>query len=124
MISEITMYLARFWGSLFMILGFSVIFNNFLGRVIKYTEDKTITISTGYITFLLGLGTVVLHNIWVLDWRIGITILGWTTLGKGITKVVFPKHINKKAQMFKKLQGLWGIIIFCIGAWFFYMSFF
>ena len=123
MIPEITIYLARFWGSLFMILGFSSIMAGFLGRVIKYTDDKTITISTGYITFLLGLVTVVLHNLWVFDWRIAITILGWVTLCKGIMKVAFPQHIHKKAQMFKKQQWFWGAIIFFIGAWFFWMSF-
>ncbi len=95
----------------------------FLGRVIEYTEDKTITISTGYITFLLGLVTVVLHNVWVMDWRVAVTILGWTTLLKGIMKIGFPGHVNKQAQMFKGGQILWGGVIFLIGAWFFWMGY-
>jgi hypothetical protein len=119
---EITIFLARFWGSLFMILGVLSVGAKFLGRIIKYTEDKTITISTGYITFLLGLVTVVLHNIWVMDWRIAITILGWATLIKGIMKIGFPEHVHKQAQMFKSGQVFWGAIIFLIGAWFFWMS--
>lgn len=119
---EISVYLARFWGSLFMILGLSSILAKFLGRVIKYTEDKTITVSTGYITFLLGLVTITLHNVWVADQRVAITILGWTTLLKGIEKIVFPNRINKIAQKFKGRQFWWGFIIFLIGAWFFWMS--
>lgn len=120
---EITIFLARFWGSLFMILGALSIGAKFLGRVIEYTEDKTITVSTGYITFLLGLITVILHNVWVWDWEIAITILGWVTLFKGIEKIGFPDRVNKKAQMFKGRQALWGAVIFLIGAWFFRMSF-
>jgi len=120
---EISFYLARFWGSLFMILGLMSVGAKLLGRIIEYTEDKTITISTGYITFLLGLVTVVLHNIWVADWRIAITILGWVTLFKGITKIGFPEHVHKQAQMFKNQQALWGVVIFLIGTWFFWMSF-
>jgi len=120
---EITIFLAKFWGSLFMILGALSVGARFLGRVIKMTEDKTITVSTGYITFLLGLVTVVLHNIWVMDWRIAITILGWATLFKGITKIGFPEHVNKRAQAFKGMQALWGGIIFLLGAWLFWMSF-
>jgi len=123
MIPEITIYLARFWGSLFIILGLMSIGAKLLGRIIKYTENKTITISTGYITFLLGLVTVVLHNLWVWDWRIAITILGWTTLIKGIMKIEFPKHVHEKAQMFKRFQIFWGLVIFLLGAWFFWMSF-
>ena len=119
---EITIFLAKFWGSLFMILGAMSIGAKLLGRIIEYTEDKTITISTGYITFLLGLVTVIAHNVWVVDWRVAITILGWATLFKGIEKIGFPDRINKKAQMFKRGQVFWGGVIFFIGAWFFWMS--
>ncbi|MFA5185451.1 MAG: hypothetical protein WC551_03100 [Patescibacteria group bacterium] len=119
---EITHFLAQFWGSLFMILGGLSVGAKLLGRTIEMTEDRAITVSTGYITFLLGLVTVVLHNVWVMDWRVAITILGWTTLLKGITKIGFPGHVNKKAQMFKSRQELWGGIIFLMGAWFFWMS--
>lgn len=106
-----------------MILGAMSFGAKFLGRVIEYTEDRTITISTGYITFLLGLVTVILHNVWVVDQRVVITILGWVTLFKGIEKVGFPDRVNKKAQMFKGGQVVWGIIIFLIGAWLFSIGF-
>lgn len=120
---DITIFLARFWGSLFMILGLSSIGANLLGRIIQYTEEKTITIATGYITFLLGLATVVAHNLWVKDWQVAVTLLGWITLFKGIEKIAFPDRVNKLAQKFKSRQALWGFVIFSIGAWFFWMSF-
>lgn len=119
---EITIFLARFWGSLFMILGGLAVGANFLGRVIGYTEDRTITITTGYITFLLGLATVVAHNVWTLNWRVAVTILGWTTLLKGMEKIGFPDRVNQKAQMFKGGQVLWGMVILLIGVLFFWMS--
>lgn len=120
---DISLFLARFWGSLFLILGLATMGAKFLGRVIGYTEDKTITVSTGYITFLLGLATVVAHSLWVADWRVAITILGWVTLFKGIEKIAFPARVNKVAQKFKSGQTMWGVVIFLIGGWFFYMSF-
>ncbi|HAK53772.1 MAG TPA: hypothetical protein DCM54_17980 [Gammaproteobacteria bacterium] len=55
-----------------------------LGKTIEMTDDKAFVISTGYITLLLGLVTVIAHNVWVADWRVIITVLGWTTLIKGI----------------------------------------
>lgn len=105
-----------------MILGLGSILVKFLGRVIKYTEDRTITVSTGYITFLLGLVTVTLHNIWTVDWKLAITILGWTTLLKGIEKIAFPDRVNKIAQVFVGKQKLWGFVIFLIGAFYFWLS--
>lgn len=119
---EISVYLAKFWGSLFIILGLSSVLAKLLGRIIKYTEDKSITVSTGYITFLLGLITVTLHNFWVVDWRVAITILGWMTLLKGIEKIVFPDRVNKIAQLFKGKQTFWGFIIFLIGTFYFWIS--
>ncbi len=105
-----------------MILGLASVGAKLLGRIIEYTEDKTITISTGYITFLLGLITVTLHNIWVADWRVAITILGWTTLLKGIEKIAFPNRVKKIALKFKGGQTLWGFVIFLIGAFYFWIS--
>jgi hypothetical protein len=119
---EVSLTLARFWGSLFMILGLLSLCAGFLGRVIGSTEDRAVTISTGYITFLLGLVTIVLHNIWVLDWRISITLLGWITLFKGIEKIGFPDRIHQRAQLFKRMEVIWSIIIFLIGVWYFWNS--
>ena len=68
------------------------------------TKDKAFVISTGYITLLMGLITVVLHNVWTYDWPVIITILGWSTLIKGIMKVGFPEVIHKQSKKFKKNQ--------------------
>lgn len=120
---ELSIFLARFWGSLFIILGLLSILAGFLKRVINYTKDKTVTISTGYITFLLGLATVVAHNIWVWDLRLAITILGWISLFKGIEKIAFPGRVHETANKFKKLNSLWGLVILLIGLFFFWISF-
>jgi hypothetical protein len=120
---DITVFLARFWGGLFVILGLSSIFAKLLGRVIQYTEEKIITISTGYITLLLGLATVASHNLWVKDWRITITLIGWITLLKGIEKVVRPGRVTKIAQKFELLQKVWGLVILLIGVWFLWKSY-
>lgn len=119
---DISIFFARFWGSLFISLGLLSLGAKFLGRVIRYTEDRTITVATGYITFLLGLVTVILHNIWVADWRVAITILGWVTLFKGIMKIGFPDHVNAQAQRFAAQQNVWAGIILLLGAWLFWMG--
>lgn len=119
---ELTIFFAKFWGSLFMLLGAMSFGAGFLRRVVGYTEDKTITIATGYITMLLGLVTVVAHNVWVWDWPVVITILGWSTLIKGIMKVGFPGIVHKQAQMFKNQASLWGVAIFLIGLFIFWIG--
>ena len=87
------------------------------------TENKAFVISTGYITYLMGLVTVILHNFWVLDWRVAITILAWSTLIKGIIKIGFPEYIHQQAQKFKSRQTFSTIILFFLGIWLLWMSF-
>jgi len=119
---EISIFFARLWGSFFIIFGLLFIITRQLGKTIEMTDDKAFVISTGYITLLMGLVTVILHNVWELSWKIAITILGWSTLIKGISKVGFPEQIHKQAQRFKKNQWVSSIIIIALGIWLFWMS--
>jgi hypothetical protein len=123
MVLEISIFLARLWGSFFVIFGLLFIITRQLGKTIEMTDDKAFVISTGYITLLMGLVTVILHNVWVADWRVVITILGWSTLIKGVMKIGFPEHIHKQAQRFKNKQWLSAIILLILGAWLFWASF-
>jgi hypothetical protein len=120
---EISIFFARLWGSFFVIFGLLFLVAKFLGKVIEMTEDKAFVISTGYITLLMGLVTVILHNVWIVDWRMAITILGWSTLIKGILKIGFPEFIHKQAQIFKKKQMLSTVFMILLGAWLFWASF-
>ncbi|MBU0636400.1 hypothetical protein KKE06_05225 [Candidatus Micrarchaeota archaeon] len=120
---DISLILARFLGGFFLIFGLLFILTRQLGKTIEMTEDKSFVIATGYITLLMGLGTVVLHNLWVADWRIIITLLGWFTLIKGILKVGFPEVIHKQSQMFKAKQSISTVILALLGLWLIWMSF-
>lgn len=120
---DISIFFARLWGSYFVIFGLLFIITRQLGKTIEMTDDKAFVISTGYITLLMGLVTVILHNFWVADWRIAITILGWSTIIKGIMKIGFPEQIHRQAQRFKKKQWLSAALLMLLGGWLFWVSF-
>lgn len=120
---DISIFFARFLGSFFVIFGLLFIVTKQLGKTIEMTDDKAFVISTGYITLLLGLVTVVLHNLWVSDWRVAITIIGWAWLIKGILKTGFPEFINKHAQKFARKEAVSAVILMFLGAWLLWMSF-
>ena len=121
---EISIFFAQLWGSFFIIFGLLFIITGQLGKTIEMTDNKAFVVSTGYITLLMGLVTVILHNVWTLDWRVAITILGWSTLIKGISKIGFPEMIHKQAQRFKKKQMLSAIFMILLGAFLFWKSFY
>jgi hypothetical protein len=120
---DVSIFFARLLGSYFIIFGSLFIITRQLGRTIEMTKNKAFVISTGYISLLMGLVTVILHNVWVWDWRVAITILGWSTVIKGIQKIGFPERIRKQAQMFKKGQVISAVILLFLGAWLMWMSF-
>jgi len=120
---ELSIFFAQFWGGFFVIFGLLFIITGQLGKTIEMTENKAFVISTGYITLLMGLVTVILHNFWVADWRVAITILGWSTLIKGIMKIGFPEQIHRQAQIFKKKQMISAAFMVFLGTWLLWMSF-
>ena len=120
---DLTIFFARLWGSFFIIFGLLFIITKQLGKTIEMTDDKAFVISTGYITLIMGLVTVLLHNVWALNWTIVITILGWSTLIKGIMKIGFPEQIHKQAQRFKKKQLVSAFFLILLGLWLMWMSF-
>lgn len=121
---EITIFFARLWGSFFLIFGLLFIITKQLGKTIEMTDDKAFVISTGYITLIMGLVTIILHNVWIWGWEFIITIMGWSTFIKGIMKIGFPEQIHKQAQRFKKKQWLSAIFIILLGIFLLYMSFY
>lgn len=120
---EPSIFFARLWGSFFIIFGTLFIATKYLGKVIEMTDDRAFVISTGYITLLMGLVTVILHNVWAADWVIAITLLGWSTLIKGIMKIGFPEVIQEQAQRFKRKQIVSATFLLIFGAWLLWMSF-
>jgi len=121
--TEITSFFAKFWGAFFIVFGSLSIITGQLGRTIDMTKDRAFVISTGYTSFLMGLVTAILHNVWVWDWPVVISVLGWSTMIKGITKIGWPDTIHKQAQRFKKNQWVSAVFLVLLGAWLLWMGF-
>ncbi len=120
---NISLFLARFWGLFYVIFSILFIVTRQLGKTIEMTEDKKFVIATGYSTLLMGLITVSAHNLWVADWRVVITLLGWTAIFKSIHKIGFPESINKQAQKFKDKQLFSTIFLLVLGLWLSWIGF-
>lgn len=120
---DISIALARFWGLFYLIFGALFIITQQLGRTIEMTEDKKFVIATGYSTLLMGLITVSIHNIWVWDWTLIITLLGWTAVLKSIHKIGFPESIQKQAQKYKTKQLFATIFLLLLAIFLLYKGF-
>lgn len=79
--------------------------------LINYPRYKHILIKTakpsataffGMFSLLFGLAIVLLHNIWVWDWRVLITLIGWFSILRGVVRLFFPDWSKKMVVKFAK----------------------
>lgn len=64
----------------------------------QFIENSAMTLLSGIMSLILGLLMVVSHNVWVFNWRILITLIGWLTLIKGIAWLYFPSAMRQYAE--------------------------
>ena len=90
---EVSFFLAKFWGWYLIIFFLILSFNpKRIVQVIKDLEDQKFTIIFSFIAIIIGLLNISFHNIWEGDWRLIITLIGWTSLFIGLSLFVFPKR--------------------------------
>ncbi len=78
----------------------SVSMSQFNTSVNNLIHDTPLMFVTGFFTLVLGILVVVSHNIWQWNWRVLITIIGWLTLLKGMSIILYPQFIDKVTFLF------------------------
>ena len=59
--------------------------------VLREINNQSATLILGMFALLAGLAIVNTHNLWVSDWRVIITVLGWLMTVGGIIRIVLPQ---------------------------------
>ena len=88
-----SIFLAKLIGPLALALGFGVLFNRDAVRAVldEFIRSRAILFLAGLITFPAGLAIILTHNVWVADWPVIITIVGWLTAFSGAIRIVAPE---------------------------------
>jgi hypothetical protein len=60
----------------------------------EFIGNRAVIFLTGILALLAGVAIVNAHNLWVPDWRLIITILGWLLVLRGIMLLVFPEAVQ------------------------------
>src|SRR5262249_13833858 len=64
--------------------------NAMVALVEPVSRDPSVVFISALISFVCCLATVRLHNHWVRDWTVLITIFGWLLLVGGLVRMLFP----------------------------------
>jgi hypothetical protein len=89
-----SIFLAKLIGPLALALGLGVLLNREAARAVlqQFISNPAILFLAGLITFPAGLAVILTHNVWVADWPVIITIVGWLTAISGAIRIVAPQQ--------------------------------
>ena len=90
----------------------------------SFENSQGLLVVTGFICIILGFLIVDNHNIWVKDWTVIVTIVGWATLAKGVLLIAFPKTFMSIGKNFYKNNSqTLSYLVLALGAVLAYYSF-
>jgi hypothetical protein len=97
---DISLFLAQFWGWALLIVSLIYLLRPAVWKkeIARHVKGEDYTAFTGHFYMFLGLVTVILHNIWIADWRLAVTLIGWFMLIRGVLRLSFPDSIKKYAK--------------------------
>jgi hypothetical protein len=93
-------FLARLMGPVMLTIGVGMVFGMLLegdaysSLMKEFIASRALHIITGGLALIAGLAVVNAHNLWVPDWRVIVTILGWLLIVRGISNLVFPVTVQ------------------------------
>ena len=71
-----------------------------------FCKNAALVFYGGVLALVIGVVIVLTHNVWVADWTVIITIIGWLGLIKGIWIIVFPNTVSKFMQAYQRSENL------------------
>ena len=79
------------------------------------------------ITLAAGSAMIVYHNVWKMDWSVGVTIFGWFLFILSLCRLFFYEHVMhsmSKASLHNGFVQTIGIISIILGLYFGYLGFY
>jgi uncharacterized membrane protein len=88
-----SIFLAKFWGYYLLIFFVILSFNpKRIRQIFNDLKDEKFLIILSFLSIIIGLINILLHNIWESNWQLVITLIGWISLLIGLSLFIFPKQ--------------------------------
>jgi hypothetical protein len=125
---QTSIFLARLIGPVMALVGISLLMNEaaFRKMALEFLRSPALIFFSGMILMPAGLAVVLSHNVWVLNWPVIITLLGWTAVISGALRVFAPDRalkIGRKALARKEFTTAAAAVWLAIGAVLCYFGF-
>jgi hypothetical protein len=100
-----SIFLAKLIGPIFIAGAAGMLINGraFLAMADELLRSRALIFLSGLLTMTAGLALVLTHNVWVANWPVLITILGWLGVIGGAFRIVWPQGTEQMGRaMLKK----------------------
>ena len=109
---ELSNFLANVFGLSIITVNLSLLlYPKNIKNVFDSMQNELTLFSTGLISFVIGTTMILTHNIWVYDWRVIVTLLGWMILVKGVIRLFLPEIAVKMAKKWVNNQWIPSILV-------------
>jgi hypothetical protein len=108
---QTSIFLAKLLGPILLIAGIAMLVNrkglDAIGQ--ELLRSPLLFLLLGIIDLAIGLAIVLTHNVWVVDWRLIITLLGWLLMMRGAVRMLIPDQVKPLgAKLLKNPNAVTG----------------
>ena len=123
---DLSVFIARTIGIIYLSvgLGFFLFREMYVMAFRKILESPGYALLGGFMAVVVGMALVNYHNLWVNDWRVIITVIGWIALMKGIILLLAPSYLQIFRGMLLVRNGkIMTVLILTLGIIFTYLGY-
>jgi uncharacterized membrane protein HdeD (DUF308 family) len=126
---DLSIFLAKAFGLYMTVLSLGLLMNarRMKSILMDSMDSPPLLLLSGVIALIVGILIVISHNVWVSDWRVIITIVGWLALLKGINLILFPNSLVEISKKWIENNSFYYITMFIyllFGIYLTYIGFF
>ena len=90
-------WISKFLGPIILVLSIPMIFTPISLQEItrRALTDSPLILISGVLAMTAGLSIVNMHNVWVLDWPLIVTLFGWALVVSGASRIIAPRTVDK-----------------------------
>jgi uncharacterized membrane protein len=104
-----SIFLAKLIGPVLLVVAAGLFVHQTAFRAIaqEFMRSPALLYLSGVLPLVGGLAIVLNHNVWVADWRVIITILGWLAAISGAVRILLPAQVRSMGEaMLKHPMGM------------------
>ena len=105
---ETSLFIAKIFGLSYLVICGAFLLNpKAFNRIMEdFGKDAAVTYLMALVTLVVGIVIVIVHNVWVANWTVIITIFGYLAIVKGIWLLAFPGSVSKFMEGYLKYKRL------------------